>query len=435
MKNNLYFRILAVMVTLVLAAGVSRGQAAMASGEFSLQGHLTTSNGTPISDGAHTLIANVYAKGSGQLVYTETDNITTTGGIFSSMIGANGVTKMAVDASGQYVLGVAIDNEAEMTPRIDLASSLKSLTADVAANANAVGGFGVSTNDNAKANTLLVLNNQGKIDAGLIDSGIVTGINGIKGSVNLMATGDLAVSTYGNTVGLSFTGTSGSLNYPYTHSVSISSGSAFTLTNTMSASTASFINIGAGMALSAQAASGSAISAASSGTANGAATIDIQNSGGAALNAVSTVAGDAVVKLQNKSSAANAKLLTAFDEGGSTVLDIASGGKTTINSASADALDVTSTAAGEAAVKVTGGLKLIGPAGVGVVQMGQLQTTINNAFCKPNSIILITVNGGGINAVPLQVIGQNNGAFVVAAFNGAAALAGNVTFSYLIINQ
>jgi hypothetical protein len=435
MNTSTTLRILMIGAMLLLVANSASAQSTMATGEFTLQGHLMTSAGADIADGAHTLTANIYSKGSGQVVFTETDNIMTSGGIFSTLIGANGATKLAVDASSDYELGVKIDNEAEMTPKISLTGSLKAVTADLAADANAVGGFGVSMNDNAKANTLLVLNSQGKLSSSLIDSGIVTGINGIKGAVNIATSGDLSATTNGNTLSLAFTGASGSLIYPYTHSVAVASGSAFSLTNTMAGATANFVNSGAGAALSAVAGAGSAISATSTGTASGAATLDIANAGGTAINAVANSATDAAVTIKNTAASANAKLVSALNSTGNAVVEIASSGKTTITSAEKEALNVTTTASGEAALAVNGGLKLVGPAGSGVIQLGQTQSVINNALAKANSIILITVTGGGAAAVPLLVSGQNNGSFVVSVFNGIAALAGNVSFNYLIINQ
>src|SRR5688572_1818793 len=126
-----------------------------ASGEFSLQGRLTSNTGTPIADGAHSLAVRVYAKGSGSALFTETQTITTSGGLFNAMIGGtgDGGATFNVQANTDYELGISVDGESELSPRIGLGSSINSLTADLAANANAVGGFGVSTSDNPTANT------------------------------------------------------------------------------------------------------------------------------------------------------------------------------------------------------------------------------------------------------------------------------------------
>jgi hypothetical protein len=163
--------------------------------------------------------------------------------------------------------------------------------------------------------------------------------------------------------------------------------------------------------------------------------LDVSSSAGAAINATANATTDAVLKVKNEASGASAKLISALNAGGNTVLDVASSGKTTIASSVGDALDVTTSASGEAALKVTGGLKFIGAAGAGAITAGNLTTTINNSLAKANSIILVTVNGGGAVAVPLMVSSQANGSFVVSVFNNVTSLLGNVSFSYLIINQ
>src|SRR3954462_14383069 len=80
-----------------------------ASGEFSLQGRLTTSNGSAVADGQDTLKLKVYAQGSG-MVYTETDQVTTVNGIFSTMVGDNGAggAKLTDNVNTNYELGVTV---------------------------------------------------------------------------------------------------------------------------------------------------------------------------------------------------------------------------------------------------------------------------------------------------------------------------------------
>src|SRR5258708_7636886 len=139
-KTTTLFCFLAAFSLLSISANLSFGQSASSSanGQFSLQGMLTSTTGTPIADGQHSLTANIYS--SGQVVFTETDNVTTLGGMFPSMIGANGngSTKLTVMPGADYQLGITVDGGAELAPRIPLASSLSSLTAKLAANADSV---------------------------------------------------------------------------------------------------------------------------------------------------------------------------------------------------------------------------------------------------------------------------------------------------------
>ncbi len=437
MYTNFKKYFLAAFMVVVALSTASYSQTGSASGEFSLQGRLTTNSGTAIADGTHMLTASVYSKASGQVVFTETDNITTTDGIFSVNIGANGNggSKLNVNATADYELGISVDGQSELSPKITLGSSLRSLTADLAANANTVGGFRVS-GDSALPNTLAVLNANGKLRTSLLDSGVVTSINGVKGALNFQGGGDLSVNTVGNTVSLMFNGTGGgALNFPFTRSLTLPTGSAFSITNTLAGSAASFANTGVGNAIDVQSTTGSAINATSNGSILGTATINATNNAGVAISAVANTATNAALTLQNMSSNASAKLLKAENSVGTTVLDVTANGKTTISSTVGDALDVSTTSAGEAALKVTGGLRFIGAAGQGTIALGQTQSTIVNALVKANSIVLVTVNGGGASAVPLQVASQANGSFVVSVFNGLGAVTGAVSFSYLIINQ
>ena len=429
--------ILVSLLIIVAFTTASYSQSGSASGEFSLQGRLTSSSGTAIADGAHMLTASVYSKVSGQVVFIETDNITTTDGIFSLNIGANGNggSKLNVNANTDYELGISVDGQSELSPKIPLGSSLRSLTADVAANANAVGGFRVS-GDSALPNTLAVLNGNGKLRTALLDSGVVTSINGVKGALNFQGGGDLSVNTVGNTVSLAFNGTGGgALNFPFTRSLTLPTGSAFSITNTLAGSAATFANTGVGNAIDVQSTTGSAINATSNGSLTGIATINATNNAGVAISAIANTSTDAALTLKNMSSSASARLLKAVNAVGTTVLDVSANGKTTISSTVGDALDVSTTSAGEAALKVTGGVRFIGAAGQGAIALGQTQSTITNALVKANSIVLVTVNGGGAAAVPLQVASQANGSFVVSVFNGLGAVTGAVSFSYLIINQ
>ncbi|MDP4221105.1 MAG: hypothetical protein Q8916_03020 [Bacteroidota bacterium] len=441
MKKSITLCCIAAMLFAVLVITNSlfaQSATTTASGSFSLQGMLTGSTGTPISDGTHSLTANVYAAGSGQLVYTETDNITTAGGLFTTMIGGNGSagSHLIVKADSGYELGVAIDGQAELAPKISLASSINSLTANLAANADAVDGFSVAASTGSKANSLLVLNGSGKIDTSVLSGSLVTSVNGASGAVTIQGGGNLGVATNGNTISLSFTGGGGGLNLPFSQTVNLASGTAFSITNTLGGSAASFVNTGLGAALNASSMTGSAINATSTGSVTGAATIDVSNTGGTAINAVSTASGNAVLTLKNLSSDASAQLLVAANAAGSPVLNVMANGQTTIASSVGNALSVSTSAVGQAALALNGGLKITGGAvGTGQINIGQTQTTINNALVKGNSIIMLTVTGAGGVSVPLQVLSQADGSFVVSVLTGVAAVTGNATFSYLIINQ
>jgi len=504
MKKNITMScLMAALFVLLNTSTFAQSADATASGEFSLQGMLTTPAGTPIADGQHSITANVYSTANGQVVFTQTANVTTSNGIFSTLIGANGSggTTLHVQAGTDYQLGISVDGGAELSPKISLASALSALTADVAANANAVDGFSVAVGNDAKANSLVVLNASGKLDSSLLAGSLVTSVNGMTGPITIQGGGNLGVSTTGNTVNLSFTGSGTGLTLPFTQTLNLASGSGFNITNSLAGTAATFANTGVGSALNATASTGSAIAASSTGSVAGSATIDVSNSAGTAINAVANNASSAVMTLKNLSSNAAAQLLTAANSTGTAVLGVAANGQTTINSSVANALNVSSSAgaainatantssdavlklqnmasttganlisalnstgtpvltvagngqttisstvgnalnvstsaAGEAALAINGGLKITGgAAGTGSIATGQLTSTINNALVKANSIILVTVNGAGSAAVPVQVSSQGSGSFVVSAITALTGVTGAVNFSYLIINQ
>jgi hypothetical protein len=497
MKKLTLFNCLFAVLFTVFSTGIFAQTNTSASGEFSLQGMLTTTTGTPIADGSHSVTVNVYANGSNTASFSQTLNVTTMGGLFTAMIGANGNggATLHIMPETSYQLGVSVDGSAELAPKLQLGSAINSLTANLAANADSVAGFTVSTSGNAnlRANTLFTLNSAGKIDSSLLQGSLVTSINGMTGAVNLQGAGNLGITTNGNTVTLNVTGGSGgSLTLPFTQTTNLATGNtAFSITNSLGGSAATFINSGTGNALSLTAGSGSAINATSTGGVGGASTINVSNTSGGAINAVAnagtgaaitvqnlassntanllnalnsvgtsvfdvsasgqttinatagpaltattTASTDAVVKLQNLSSSAGANLLTALNSTGGTALNVAATGQTTINSTVGDALNVATSAAGQAALAINGGLKITGGAvGTGTINLGQLTTTINNPLVKANSIILLTVNAAGAAAVPLQIASQANGSFVVSAITTLVGVTGNVSFNYLIINQ
>lgn len=417
-------------------------QTAEASGEFSLQGRLTATNGSAVADGQHSLTLKVYARGTGQLVYTETDMVTTINGIFSTMVGDNGTggAELMVDADVDYELGVTVNTEAEMTPRIRIGDALKAITADVAANAEAIGGFTIDTTG-TRANALVTTDANGQLRASLLGSNMVTSINGLSGNVNLQFTGNGAsLDTTGGVLRLNVTGSGGGgLSFPFSSSLlNLATGDAFSITNTLGGNAGAFVNTGLGNALRVQATTGSAINATSSGSVTGAATINVQNTGGTAINAVANASTEAALRVQNTSSAATAELITAIGAASNTVFEVDANGQTTINSTVGNALEVTTSAAGEAALKLNGGLTLNGPVGTGTIDLTAGSVVINNAYAKANSMIMLTItNATGVtSAVPIRISSQSNGSFTVSAIpNAVGTLAGSYSFNYLIINQ
>lgn len=423
------------------AAAAFAQTSAEAGGEFSLQGRLTTTSGSPVVDGEHRLSLKVYAKGTSNLVYEEMDNVITSNGIFSTTVGDNGTggAVLNVGARSEYELGVSVDAEQEMSPRLRLGRVLRAAVADVAADARAVGGFTVDSSGTG-AHAVVVTDAHGRLNASLIGNSAVTSVNGLRGNVNIQLTGSgVSMDTTGGMLHLNISGGGGGgFSLPFVSSqLALGTGDAFSITNTLNGSSGAFVNLGAGSALRATANTGTAIHATSSGSLSGAATIKAENNAGVAIDAVGTTSTDAVVRIRNN-AAVGGRLISALNAGGNAAFEVAASGRTTINSTVDNALEVTATTAGDAALKLNGGFVLNGPCGTGTLDLGVGSVVVNNAHARANSLIMLTITSvtGVTTAVPIRVSAQGAGTFTVAAVaNGLGSLAGNYSFNYLIINQ
>ncbi|HET9135185.1 MAG TPA: hypothetical protein VFO76_01000 [Candidatus Kapabacteria bacterium] len=424
----------AAMLVMAMTAIATFAQPTSVNGEFTLQGRLTTTAGTAVANGMHQITVNIYQGASSNVVFTQTDSVMTIDGVFSLLVGAEGLDSLHVVAGNNYSIGVSVDNAAELSPRLRLSSVLNALTADIAANAEAVGGFHVSPPGNPQANSLLTLNGNGHINTSLLDtSDLITSINGLHGHVVLQTGNGISLSASGNILSLNFTGSDSAgaaFSLPFLDTVNLGT-TALGITNTLAGNVASFVNTGTGTALNLSSTTGAALTATTSSSAN--ATLDLTNNSGMAIDATANTATAAALKVQNLASSASAQLINGVNAAGNTVLDVLSNGQTTINATVGNALNVTTSASGEAAVNINGGIKVNGPAGTGQIAAGNLTATITNAFAKANSIIMITPTGGV--AFPLAIASQGNGSFVVSVVSGITSLLTNASFNYLIINQ
>ena len=102
----------------LIALGVSSSRAQQV---ISYQG-VVTQNGTPLSN-SHSVRVSIYtAATGGTAIYTETQSLPFTDGIFNDLIGT--VTPLPTFASGtSYYVGVSIDGGAELTPRSQLGAA------------------------------------------------------------------------------------------------------------------------------------------------------------------------------------------------------------------------------------------------------------------------------------------------------------------------
>jgi hypothetical protein len=106
----------------------------------SYQGVLTDGAGTPVADGTYNITFNFYdATSGGSALWTETQAVAVTGGIFSAILGSTAPLALAFDRP--YWLGVSVDGGAELSPRRELTASPYSLNARGVADSAITGGM------------------------------------------------------------------------------------------------------------------------------------------------------------------------------------------------------------------------------------------------------------------------------------------------------
>src|SRR6056297_1551134 len=85
--------------------------------EINYQGKLTASTSVPVADGAYSMQFRLYTAASGgSNIWSETQDVTVTSGLFSVMLGSS-TSLSGVDFNQTLYLGVNIESDGEMTPR------------------------------------------------------------------------------------------------------------------------------------------------------------------------------------------------------------------------------------------------------------------------------------------------------------------------------
>jgi hypothetical protein len=114
---------------------------------INFQSLLTDSAGTPIANGNYSVVFTIWdAAAAGTSVWTETQNITTSGGLFDVLLGSvNPVEDTVFNGTTRY-LGIAVDSDPEMSPRTALVSvpySQRVSTVDGASGGTISGNLGI----------------------------------------------------------------------------------------------------------------------------------------------------------------------------------------------------------------------------------------------------------------------------------------------------
>jgi hypothetical protein len=111
---------------------------------MSYQGVLELADGSPVADGDYDLTFRLYdASSGGTVLWTETQTLPVEDGIFNALLGA--VTPLTLPFDISYWLGVQVENDPELTPRVALASAPYAFRAAYAETGpGGIGGSGTS---------------------------------------------------------------------------------------------------------------------------------------------------------------------------------------------------------------------------------------------------------------------------------------------------
>ena len=118
--------ILFYLSIILLLAQTAFGQIPKA---ITYQGVLTDANNTSLPDANYNMSFRLYeAETGGQAVWTESHSVELIDGVFSVVLGENSALNLPFDRP--YWLGVSVNGESELTPRMAVTSSAYSLTAN-----------------------------------------------------------------------------------------------------------------------------------------------------------------------------------------------------------------------------------------------------------------------------------------------------------------
>jgi hypothetical protein len=138
-------KVIALLLAAVLYCDLIHAQVPL---RINYQGVLTNPGGTPINTTVSLAVSLYDVAAGGAALYTETQTVAVSNGIFNMQIGA--VAPLALPFDVPYYLGVAVNADAEMSPRQPLAASPYALRAanatlaDSATNAAQLGGIDAS---------------------------------------------------------------------------------------------------------------------------------------------------------------------------------------------------------------------------------------------------------------------------------------------------
>jgi len=191
MKKNVTHHLVITLINIALLLAILHVSAhAAIPHQINYQGYLTDPQGTPI-DATVSIIFSIYSQSSGGTgLWTETQNVTVTDGVFSTNLGDT--TPIVLPFDTPYYLGITIGIDNEMTPRQPLTSGAYAFRASKAD----------TVKDNAVTTTVIA--DDAVITGKVADDAItgdkiapatVTSTNIANGAVGTTQIGDGSIST------------------------------------------------------------------------------------------------------------------------------------------------------------------------------------------------------------------------------------------------
>ena len=85
--------------------------------KIAYQGLLTDNNSKPVADGNYSIVFNIYsASTGGSLLWSEIQQLDVKSGVINTVLGKT--NPLDIDFSGPYLLGISVNGEQEMLPRV-----------------------------------------------------------------------------------------------------------------------------------------------------------------------------------------------------------------------------------------------------------------------------------------------------------------------------
>lgn len=219
--------------------------------QINFQGKLVNLNGTNVTDGSYSVVFSIYnVSTAGTALWTETQTVTVTQGIFQVNLGSVTVLPGTIDFNTDNIyLGIKVGADAEMTPRVTFTAVPQSFNSEKLGGLDKTGFIQNGTSQQAASN--FNISGAGTVGTSLttplLQSAAATGLNitGNAASTWSTSAGNITLQAGGGTVSLGSTTALSS-----TGALTITGGSTLALTSTganaisLDSGTTGGINIG-----------------------------------------------------------------------------------------------------------------------------------------------------------------------------------------------